>query len=212
MALDSVINRRFGVLLLIILGAFLAISPAGLRRPSNFSPKELTATIISRTAYVTPEDVAAWIIDKRPDLLLVDLRTPDEYQQYHLPDAINIPLAKLFDKENLELLNDKQYNIILYSNGSTYASQAWVMLKEMGINTYVMEGGMNYWAQAILNPHPPGDLASNDEVSRYQFRVAASNFFNNGGVAVQTAQSSQPQPTHRKKIIRRKTKTADEGC
>lgn len=205
-------RRRCASWILVLLGALLAISPAGTRKPATINPKELTASMISRTAYVTAEEVAAWLIDKRPDILLVDLRSSEDYNHYNIPEAINIPLAKLFDKESLELLNDEQYVIILYSNGSTYAAQAWVMLKQLGIDTYILQGGMNYWAQAILNPNPPSDLASDDEILRYQFQVSASQFFNNGGVGVQTTQLSGAKPRPKKKIIRRKSKAADEGC
>ncbi len=211
MKLADIFNKQFGAAFLVIMGGLLAISPAGLQQANQLTPKELAATITSNTAFVSVEEVAAWLIDKRPDLILVDIRSSEEYSQYHIPEAQNIPIAVLFEEESLEQLND-DYTIVLYSNGNTYAAQAWVMLRHMGIENYVMMGGLNYWTNAILNPEVPNDLAADDEILQYQFRKAASGYFTGGGIAVdRQAETSQPKPKPKpKKRVRKKG--GEEGC
>ncbi|MCB0263964.1 MAG: rhodanese-like domain-containing protein [Calditrichia bacterium] len=212
MNIKSFINAKMAVVLLLVLGALLVLSPAGLRKANTLSHAELVASITSQTAFVSAEDVATWLIDKRPDVLVVDLRPADEYGEYHLPGAINLPLASLFDAENLDQLSP-DYQIVLYSNGSVYAAQAWVMLQQLGIDAYVMSGGLNYWAKAILHPEQPNDLAANPEVLQYQFRKAASGFFNGGGIDVSkddaSKQATPPVATPPKRPRRKK---AEEGC
>ncbi len=209
---NQLFDRKFAAMLLLILGALLAISPAGLRKSATFSPEEVIAAITSKTDFVTAEDLSAWIIDKRPDILVVDLRSPQEYNQYHIPGAINIPLARLFDEHSLEMLNDVDYTIVLYSNGSTNAAQAWVLLRQRGVESYVLMGGLNYWAKAILNPQPPGDLVADSEILQYQFRKAAAAYFNGGkGVVTQQAQT-KPLSHPRPKIKLKKKQSAEEGC
>ncbi len=210
MKLDQVFNRRFGAALLFILGGLLALSPAGMRKSIRISPRDLATAIISKSDKVTAEEIAHWLIDKRPDILLVDIRTTEEYQKYHIPGAINLPLARLFEPESLDQL-DQDKTIVLYSNGSVYAAQAWVMLRQLGIESYVLSGGLNYWVQAILNPKPPGDLVADEEILQYQFRKAASRYFA-GGAAVATAQqqTSKPKPVVKFKL--KKKKKVDEGC
>lgn len=211
MKFKEVFNHTTGAAVLLLLGIFLAISPAGERKAVHLNPDELAATIISKSNFVTAEDVAAWIIDKKPDLLVVDIRSSEEYQQYHIPGAINIPLAKLFEPESLELLGE-DYIIVLYSNGGTYAAQAWVMLKQMGYETYVLLGGLNYWVEAIVNPQPPNDLAADSEILRYHFRQSASQYFNQGGVAISRDAAKNEQTRTVPKIKRRRKIVADEGC
>jgi rhodanese-related sulfurtransferase len=207
--LKEIFNRKTAAAFLLLSGLFLAISPAGLREASNISPKEIMTSIISKSDHVSAEQVAEWIINKRPDLLIVDIRSSDEYNQYHIPGAVNLPLAKLFESESLELLND-DFIIVLCSNGGTHAAQAWVLLKQLRIDSYVLLGGLNYWAQAILNPQPPDDLVADQEILQYQFQKAASEYFK-GGIPIEenkTQNEIKPIP----KTKQKKRKAADEGC
>lgn len=210
MKITNLFDAKTAVILLLVLGALLAISPAGLRTAHNASPEELAAAITSKSNFVTAEDISAWIIDKRPDLFIIDLRSSEDYNQYHIPGAINIPLAKLFEQESLDMLSNDYLNV-LYSNGDTNASQAWVMLSQTGIESYILMGGLNYWAKAILNPEPPGDLAADSEILRYQFRKSASGYFNAGGVAA-AQENTAAKPAMKPKIKFKKKKAAEEGC
>ena len=211
MKLAEIFNRKVAAVFLVLLGALLAISPAGLRKASNFSNREIASSIASKSDHVTAEDVAAWVIDKRPDIILVDIRSTEEFTEYHIPGSINIPLAKLFDQESQDILRS-DYTFILYSNGGTHAAQAWVMLKQMGIDSYVMLGGLNYWVSAILNPEPPDDLVADPEVLDYQFRKSASEFFNKGGVSAEQNENSEQKPVAPPKIKFKRKKQAEEGC
>ena len=212
MKLTQLFDRKFGALFMVIFGGLLALSPAGLRKSIRFSPEELASAIISRSDHVTAEDLAHWLIDKRPDILVVDIRTDEEYQTYHIPGAVNIPLARLFEKQSLEQL-DQDYIIILYSNGGTHAAQAWVMLRQLGIESYVLLGGLNYWIQAILNPSPPEDIVADQEILQYEFRKSASKYFTGGGMSVKedkTQKAEKKRPVRKFKF--KKKKKADEGC
>ncbi|MCP4725183.1 MAG: rhodanese-like domain-containing protein [bacterium] len=201
----NIFNKSFAVGILLILGVMLAISPAGTRTPDYFSSEEITGLITSKSNFVSAEDIARMIIDKSPDLLLVDIRTPAEYDQYHIDGSFNIPLDKLFEDESQDILLSDM-TIVLYSNGSTNAAQVWLMLQQRGIQTYVMQGGMNYWAKAILNPTPPGDLVADSEILLYQFRKGASAYFNGGGIVSSRAANTggakgvmKPLPKKKKK-------------
>lgn len=41
-------------------------------------------------------------------------------------------------------------------------------------NNYVLQGGLNYWAETIINPHAPRSTSSDDEFAKYDFRKGAS--------------------------------------
>jgi len=209
MSLDQKFNPRFGAIILVLLAALLAISPAGLLKSTKLPIDKITTAILSNSDFVTAEDLADWIINKKPNLQIIDLRTPEEYNQYHIPGAMNVSLSKLFKHPYLDQLRNRKVKII-YSNGERYASQAWVMLKQKGIESYVLLGGLNYWAKAILYPHPPGELAADTEILQYHFRKAASGYFNGGSIAATTNKVAKPRK--HKKIILQKAEEEDEGC
>lgn len=205
------LDRRFGVALLILLGALLALSPAGTRKAATFTPQALAEAITNETDHITAEQLAKWLIDKRPEVLVVDMRSAEEFAQYHIPGAINIPFVELFDEASQQTLsNDKM--IVLYSNGGTHAAQAWVLLKQMGIESYVLLGGLNYWAEAILNPKAPNELAADSEILKYQLQKSASGFFAPGGAIAAPADSTIAPAKPKVQIDLQKKKKARAGC
>ncbi len=207
----SLLDRRFGAALLVILGALLALSPAGLRKSTVISPRQLAEAITNEQDHVTAEEVAQWLIDKKPDLLVIDLRSAEEYAQYHLPQAVHIPFNELFQGE-AEALMSGDKTVVLCSNGGTHAAQAWVLLKQKGIESYVLLGGLNYWTEAILNPKAPNDLAADAEILKYQFRKGASGYF--GGSEVTPARSDSSAESAKPKITidGKQRKKARAGC
>jgi rhodanese-related sulfurtransferase len=205
------LDRRFGVALLVLLGALLAFSPAGTRKASTISPQELAEAIINERDHIAAEELAKWLIDKKPDLLVVDMRSAEEFAQYHIPGAVNIPFTKLFEPDAQEMLaGDK--TIVLYSNGGTHAAQAWVLLKQMGVESLVLLGGLNYWTEVILNPPAPNALAADSEILKYQFQKSASGYFAPAGTVSASADSSRAPAKLKVQIDPKQKKKARAGC
>lgn len=65
---------------------------------------------------------------KNEKLVLVDVRSPQEYQEYHLNNAINIPLYELENRVENEL--DKEQEIILYCQSGIRSKKAADILKQ----------------------------------------------------------------------------------
>ena len=205
------LERRFGVALLILLGALLALSPAGTRQASTVSPQALAEAITNESDHLAAEELAKWLIDKKSDLLVVDLRSAEEFARYHIPSAVNIAFNKLFEPQAQELFT-KDKTIVLYSNGGTHAAQAWVLLKQMGVESLVLLGGLNYWAEAILNPKAPNALAADAEILKYQFQKSASGYFAPGGAVAAPADSAFTPAKPKVQIDLNKKKKARAGC
>lgn len=204
-------DRRFGAALLILLGVLLAFSPAGTRKASTISPQVLAEAITNEADHITAEQLAKWLIDKKPDLLVVDMRSAEEFAQYHIPGAVNIPFNKLFEPEAQETMAGDN-TIVLYSNGGTHAAQAWVLLKQMGIESFVLLGGLNYWTEAILNPKAPNELVADSEILKYQFQKSASGYFAPGGTVSASADSSRAPTKPKVQIDAKQKKKARAGC
>jgi rhodanese-related sulfurtransferase len=165
----------------------------------------------NRMYYYSPEEVAALIIQKKNDFQLIDVRPESEFEKFSLPGALNIPITEILSEEYRDFLNQDIKNNIFYSNGTVDALKAWMIVSQLGWpNNYIMEGGLNYWAEVIMNPLPPAQTTANEEVAKYQFRKAAGKALS-GNAEVETTDPAVgiPKPPVQKRTQRKKV---EGGC
>jgi phage shock protein E len=83
-------------------------------------------------------------IQKQPGILL-DVRTPEEYAEGHLPAARNLDYKSESFKDSLQTL-DKNKPYYIYCKSGVRSGKAADMMKEMGFTqVYNMEGGIDAW-------------------------------------------------------------------
>ena len=202
--------RLYLALIIIPLGLILAAVPANTTHPYKLSPGGLLEYVNSGMQYFSPDEVAHMLVSKDPSLVLIDVRSEDEYDKFHLPGAINIPLASLLEDQWKDYLHqDLRYNVF-YSNGTVNSNQAWMLTRQLGYqNNYVLQGGLNYWVETIMNPTPPPSTSPDEELAKYDFRKGASQALG-GGAMVES--SSQPAPELPKIAPRPVKKKVEGGC
>ncbi len=76
--------------------------------------------------------------------ILVDVRTPEEYSEGHIPGAINIPNETIADKVPEEL-PDKNQLIFVYCRSGRRSKEAAGKLVTMGFSNIVEIGGIIDW-------------------------------------------------------------------
>lgn len=84
------------------------------------------------------------MMEEDPAIILVDVRTQEEYTEEHIPGALLVPVDEL---ENLasEMMPDKEATYIIYCRSGNRSATAAQMLIELGyINIYDM-GGIIDW-------------------------------------------------------------------
>lgn len=105
-------------------------------------------------AYADPAALAALLADpsKRPkvDYLVVDVRTPAEYAQAHLPTAVNIPV----DRIGTELSAPLDMPIILYCKKGIRSARATEILRKKGFTNTTNFGGLGRWPGHIDRATP----------------------------------------------------------
>jgi sulfur-carrier protein adenylyltransferase/sulfurtransferase len=203
---------QFLSIFLVPLGLVIAAVPQNKTKPYKLTAEQLLGEVNTRTQYITPETVADMIVKKDPSFQLIDVRGQDEFDKFSLPGAINIPVADLLSDKYTDILNQDVKTNIFYSNGTITANEAWMITRQLGYkNNMVLEGGLNYWFEAILNPGKPATTSSDEEFAKYDFRVSAGKALGGGG-AVQTAQTQTP--TTSKPVVQGmpKKKKAAGGC
>jgi sulfur-carrier protein adenylyltransferase/sulfurtransferase len=194
------------------MGLIIAAVPANTTKPYKLTAPQLLAEANNRTQYVTPETVADMIINKDPSLQLIDVRSKDDFEKFSLPGAINIPLTDMLSDQYVDILNQEIKMNVFYANGTITANEAWMLTRQLGYsNNFVLEGGLNYWFDAIMNPAKPASTSPDEELAKYDFRKSAGNALGGGG-AIQ-AQTEQP-PSAAKPVITStpKKKKVAGGC
>jgi rhodanese-related sulfurtransferase len=173
--------RHYLALILIPLGMIMAAVPQNTTHPYKLSPEQMLEQVNSGVQYFSPDEVADMIIKKDPSLQLIDVRSQDEYEKFHLPGAINIPLSDLLADQWKDYLHQDTRVNIFYSNGTVNANQAWMLTMQLGYkNNYVLQGGLNYWAETIMNPAAPPATSPDEEIAKYNFRQGASQALGGG--------------------------------
>lgn len=74
------------------------------------------------------------------NLVIIDVRTNEEYKEGHIKNSINIPV------DNIEKINyRKDTKIVLYCRSGNRSNQAALKLKNLGYENIYDMGGINYW-------------------------------------------------------------------
>ena len=124
---------------------------------------------------VSVEELAGWLIEERGDFILIDVRSPDDFEQGLIGDARNVPIVELMTTEALDTLPQDR-KIVVYSNGSENSAKASVMLRLAGFDAYVLAGGFNAWHARILNPDISAEELDGESLQVSEQRAYACYF------------------------------------
>lgn len=117
----------WGVLLLVTLGIWIWSKAGG-----NSNKKRISA-----------EDAKQRLASKKR-IILLDVRTPEEYQRKHIPNSILIPVIVLAD-EAVTKLPDKNAEIIVHCRTGNRSASAVKILTNLGYTNISDLGGINGW-------------------------------------------------------------------
>ncbi len=176
------------------------------------SQKELAYDAALPSHYISTDRVARMLMEADPSLLLVDVRKPGEYKNFTLPGAMNIPVDSILSDKHADMLDQDVYTVVLFSNGSRLADQAWLILHSYDYHGLkVLKGGLNAWYRNILHPQKPDATEITSEAyKRYLFRKGAMYFFTGirpAGTSASPKPAAAPKP-----VVKRKKKEVTGGC
>lgn len=88
------------------------------------------------------------LLANNPDTLIVDVRTPGEFDTAHIDGAINLPLDQV-DAPQARIVRDAGGRMLLICQSGNRATQACTKLARAGLTeATVLTGGMNAWIAA----------------------------------------------------------------
>lgn len=208
-------NKRYFLLVLIAVGLGVGMLFMPSKNTNSYSdkknnPETLLASIDDPSRFLTTDDITDRLIKKDPALLLIDVRTAEQFNAFAIPGAINIPIDSLLNDDNIALLKQAGTNKVFYSNSGSTSDQAWILAKREGINhVFVMADGINTWFKNIVKAQKPADYQPKEAFDLYSFRVAAyAYFYGAKDVKLDVNAANVPE---KKSVIVKKVKTASGG-
>lgn len=211
------LNRKQKLAVIAFLLGLIALF-AGSPYESNsvkINVKEIALSTINDYDKIKPEILADWIIQGKSDFVLIDLRTPDEFEKYSLSEAENIPLVNLTDAELY-----KNQKLLLFSNDNVQSAQGWFLLKSRGFkNVYILDGGIEGWKTNVLFPKQKLNM-SKEELALFEKKKAVAFYFggkvlNENGISETNSEFNLPvqssKPNKTSSVVTQKKKKR-EGC
>lgn len=105
---------------------------------------------------ISPEKFKKETEKRNADTILIDVRTPEEYNDGHIGGAILIDFKKTDFKEKLETLN-KEKVYYIYCRSGRRSGNSKILMNEIGIKeVYDLQGGILAW-KAKEYPVKKGD-------------------------------------------------------
>jgi rhodanese-related sulfurtransferase len=148
----------------------------------------IVQSIIDEKDHVTPAELARWIIEKKSDYQLIDIRQPWQFDDYHIPTAVNVPLSQFFQESNLKQL-DRSKKIVVYGLGAGHAAETQLLLSMKGYNAYSLREGISAWWEQVVTPTSLRS-ESTDPAGYQQAKQLREHFF--GGAAAQSKGATAP--------------------
>jgi rhodanese-related sulfurtransferase len=113
-----------------------------------------------------PADVHADLHKGAPRFALVDTRSPEAFEQEHIPGAVNIPHRRMTPETTSTLPKEKLIVTYCWGPGCNGSTQGAARLSALGFRVKELIGGIEYWkregypteggSRAVSLPNGPG--------------------------------------------------------
>ncbi len=111
--------------------------------------EETTAAKAGASYTQIPQDLAKEMMRADDSLVVVDVRTQEEYAQGHIPGAICIPNESIVDAQPEEL-PDLEQTILVYCRSGRRSKEAAQKLADMGYTNVYEFGGIIDWTGEVV--------------------------------------------------------------
>jgi len=109
-----------------------------------------TATVTAEIQLVSASDAATVLNDRAPEVVLLDVRTPEEFNEVRVPGSVNVDFyAADFASQLDTLAKDVPY--VVYCRSGNRSSQTMSIMRELGfLEVWDVDGGIISWNEAGL--------------------------------------------------------------
>ena len=119
--------KKYGM---IILGVLMMLGLTGCNNENTYKQIDM--------------DEAVVMMEEETDYIILDVRTPEEFAEKHIPGAVNVPNETIKSKKIPELPKEDQL-ILVYCRSGNRSKQASEKLAKIGYTNVYEFGGINDW-------------------------------------------------------------------
>ena len=135
------------IAVLICIGCFIYKTSKTNKTTTSNSTATTNGAKTNEIRHVSMNDIVK-IMEENKDYVIVDVRTPDEYKEGHIPNAINIP-NETINETVYNKLKDKNQLILIYCRSGSRSRQAAYKMQKLGYTNLVDFGGIINWKGKI---------------------------------------------------------------
>jgi len=103
----------------------------------------LPTFVLAQTPEVDASTLSKWVSETK-DLVLMDVGTPGDFAEGHIPGSISLPLGASFKAEIKNLSKEKIY-LLICPTGRRSATAARLMIEQGFGKVYNLKGGVTGW-------------------------------------------------------------------
>jgi rhodanese-related sulfurtransferase/uncharacterized membrane protein YedE/YeeE len=199
-----------GGLLILAMFAYIFLPSERKSNSSEISAAELHALLQSDQRFVSAEEAIYKIMTQNSDLILIDVRQPDDFQRFALPGAVNIPPEEMLGRRYRSFFGENRGKKVFYGFSETAADLSWAVATRAGFDgVYVLQGGLNgLFSMLFINPESPADPLDMEQNFSTRFMAKARRMFQEGKAL--PASPSAPVPV--RKIVDIEAPAGRGGC
>jgi len=90
------------------------------------------------------------MVRNEKDIILLDVRTPEEYMEKRIPGSILLPNYEIKDRAT-DVIPDKNARIVVYCRSGRRSAEAANTLRELGYSNVFDLGGINNWPYETIS-------------------------------------------------------------
>ncbi|WP_430973991.1 YeeE/YedE thiosulfate transporter family protein [Sunxiuqinia rutila] len=120
---------------------------------------------------VTSDQLAFEIANNFHQINIIDVRSPEEFEAYHLPLAINIPAEEIMDRKWQKIFQQRIKSNYFYADTDSLAKKAYLLSNYAGRSSnFLLKDSPENFRKLYTNLTPPQANASKEITNTYQYR------------------------------------------
>lgn len=129
---------------------------------------------------IPADKLAHEIVESYYTLNIIDVRSPEEFEAFHLPMAINIPFEQMMELQYQPLFRQKLKRNIFYADNDTLVRMACLKAKYIGnSDNLILKESAGEFRQMFFLAEAPSEGASKTDLQIYNFRSSAARQMDN---------------------------------
>lgn len=124
---------------------------------------------------MSADKLANEIVNNYYILNVIDVRSPEEFEKFHIPMAINIPFDKMMDRQWESIFKQKLKTNVFYADNDTLVKMACLKAKFIGrSDNYILRETAAEFQQMFFLAEAPAPDAPKKLIETYYFRSQAA--------------------------------------